>query len=89
MMRRRNIDVYKRQGKNPWAMALSFQKLKKLQEEAGAKKSSKLNQLFSTHPDLEMCIRDRHSTYHNVKRRQSIRKKKGIFAILLGNLAMI
>ena len=37
-------------------MALSFQKLKKLQEEAGAQKSSKLNQLFSTHPDLDARI---------------------------------
>ena len=46
----------KKAGKNPWAMALSFQKLKKLQEEAGAKKSSKLNQLFSTHPDLDARI---------------------------------
>ena len=35
---------------------LLFQKLKKLQEEAGAQKSSKLNQLFSTHPDLDARI---------------------------------
>lgn len=45
-------DFLKKAGKNPWAMALSFQKLKQLQEEAGAQKDSKLNQLFSTHPDL-------------------------------------
>ena len=38
-------------------MALSFKKLKKLQEEAGAKKDSKLNQLFSTHPDLDSRIK--------------------------------
>ena len=31
-------------------------KCKKLQEEAGAQKSSKLNQLFSTHPDLDARI---------------------------------
>ena len=37
-------------------MALSFQKLKSLQEEAGAQGSSKLNQLFSTHPDLDTRI---------------------------------
>lgn len=30
--------------------------IEKLQEEAGAKKSSKLNQLFSTHPDLDARI---------------------------------
>ena len=38
-------------------MALSFQKLIQLQEEAGAQKSSKLNQLFSTHPDLDARIK--------------------------------
>lgn len=38
-------------------MALSFQKLKQLQEEAGVQKSSKLNQLFSTHPDLDARIK--------------------------------
>ncbi|MDE5889400.1 MAG: M48 family metallopeptidase [Bacteroidales bacterium] len=44
-------------GKNPWAMALSFRKLKQMQEEAGVEKSSKLNQLFSTHPDLDTRIK--------------------------------
>lgn len=49
-------EFLKNAGKNPWAMALSFRKLKQLQEEAGAQKSSKLNQLFSTHPDLDARI---------------------------------
>lgn len=49
-------EFLKKSGKNPWAMALSFRKLKQLQEEAGAQKSSKLNQLFSTHPDLDARI---------------------------------
>ena len=49
-------EFLKKCGKNPWAMALSFQKLKSLQEEAGAGKTSKLNQLFSTHPDLDARI---------------------------------
>ncbi len=49
-------DFLKSKGKNPWAMALSFQKLKQIQEEAGAKKNNKLNQLFSTHPDLDVRI---------------------------------
>ena len=49
-------ECLKKAGKNPWAMALSFQKLKKMQEEAGAQKNSKLNQLFSTHPDLDARI---------------------------------
>ncbi len=57
----RDADDYgyqflKSAGKNPWAMALSFQRLKQLQEEAGSGKSSKLNQLFSTHPDLDVRI---------------------------------
>lgn len=32
-------------------------KVEKMQEEAGAQKSSKLNQLFSTHPDLDVRIK--------------------------------
>jgi len=50
-------EFLKKAGKNPWAMALSFRKLKKMQEEAGAGKTSKLNQLFSTHPDLDTRIK--------------------------------
>lgn len=50
-------EFLKSHGKNPWAMALSFKKLKQLQDEAGAKKDSKLNQLFSTHPDLDSRIK--------------------------------
>lgn len=58
----RNADDYgyqflKSAGKNPWAMALSFTRLKQLQTEAGAQKSSKLNQLFSSHPDLDVRIK--------------------------------
>lgn len=50
-------EFLKKAGKNPWAMALSFHRLKQMQEEAGAKKNSKLNQLFSTHPDLDSRIK--------------------------------
>ena len=50
-------EFLKMGGKNPWSMALSFQKLKALQEEAGAKKDSKINQLFSTHPDIDARIK--------------------------------
>lgn len=50
-------EFLKKAGKNPGAMSLSFRKLKKMQEEAGAQKSSKLNQLFSTHPDLDERIK--------------------------------
>lgn len=49
-------EFLKKAGKNPWAMALSFRKLKGLQESSGAQGTSKLNQLFSTHPDLDSRI---------------------------------
>lgn len=49
-------EFLKKYGKNPWSMALSFKKLKQLQEEAGAKKTNKINQLFSSHPDLDARI---------------------------------
>ncbi|MDE6134702.1 MAG: M48 family metalloprotease, partial [Muribaculaceae bacterium] len=41
-------------GKNPRAMAKSFKKLKELQGDA---KNSKINQLFSSHPDLDARIK--------------------------------
>lgn len=50
-------EFLKKTGKNPWAMALSFQKLKSMQEAAGAQKSNKLTMLFSTHPDLAVRIK--------------------------------
>ena len=37
---------------NPWAMAMSFEKLSQLQGGSSAK-SSAMQQLFSTHPDIE------------------------------------
>lgn len=63
-------DFLKKAGKNPWAMALSFQKLKQLQEEAGAQKTSKLNQLFSTHPDLDARIErmQKHATDDGIEK---------------------
>ena len=42
---------------NPWALALSFEKLKAMQEEMGADKSNAVQQLFSTHPDLDNRIK--------------------------------
>ena len=44
-------------GKNPVAMALSFRKLKELQGENAGGASEKINQLFSSHPDLDKRIR--------------------------------
>ncbi len=49
-------DFLKAADRNPWAMALSFERLKKLAEEAGASDASKMSQLFSTHPDLDVRI---------------------------------
>lgn len=49
-------EFLKRSGKNPWAMAMSFKKLKQLEEEQGMGKGSKLNQLFASHPDLDARI---------------------------------
>ncbi|MCI8998655.1 MAG: M48 family metallopeptidase [Muribaculaceae bacterium] len=66
-------EFLKKNGKNPWSMALSFKKLKSLQEEAGAKKSSKLNQLFSTHPDLDARIQrmEKRATDEGVEKPES------------------
>lgn len=63
-------EFLKKTGKNPWAMALSFRKLKQIQEKAGVQKSSKLNQLFSTHPDLESRIKrmEKRATTENISK---------------------
>lgn len=50
-------EFLKKAGKNPWSMAFSFRRLKQMQEETGAQKSNKINQLFSTHPDLDARIK--------------------------------
>ena len=50
-------EFLKKNGKNPWAIALSFEKLKKLEEDAGVKKDSKWQRMFSSHPDLEKRIK--------------------------------
>ena len=50
-------EFLKKNGKNPWAIALSFEKLKKLEEDAGVKKDSKWKRMFSSHPDLDKRIK--------------------------------
>ena len=50
-------EFLKKNGKNPWAIALSFEKLKKLEEDAGVKKDSKWQRMFSSHPDLDKRIK--------------------------------
>lgn len=49
-------NFLKKNGKNPWAMAMAFERLKKLEgsSSAGAKL---VNQLFSDHPDLDKRIK--------------------------------
>ena len=49
-------DFLKSHGKNPVAMAWSFKKLKELEAAAGATKSNAINQLFSSHPELDKRI---------------------------------
>ena len=50
-------EFLKSHGRNPYAMALSFMKLKELEEKQGYGKTSKVNQLFSSHPDLDLRIK--------------------------------
>jgi len=50
-------DFLKSHGKNPVAMLLSFRKLQELQGGESAQKTSKINQLFSTHPELATRIK--------------------------------
>lgn len=50
-------DFLKKNGKNPWAIALSFEKLKKLEDEAGSGNAGKLDKMFSSHPDTAKRIK--------------------------------
>ena len=47
-------EFLKSHGVNPWAMALSFEKLKSMQESGAS--SGAVMQLFSTHPELDRRI---------------------------------
>lgn len=44
-------NFLKSHSKNPWAMAMSFEKLQELEAEFGGGDTSKMKQLLSTHPD--------------------------------------
>lgn len=50
-------EFLKKNGKNPWAMALAFERLKKLEEDAGVQKDSKWQRMLSSHPDLDKRIK--------------------------------
>jgi putative metalloprotease len=46
-------EFLKSHGKNPMAMVLSFKKLKAIEASSGAGDAGPINQLFSSHPDLD------------------------------------
>lgn len=73
-------EFLKKAGKSPWSMALSFQRLKNMQDEAGAQKNNKLNQLFSTHPDLETRIKrmEERATNEDVEKPTNIQSEENI-----------
>ncbi len=50
-------DFLKSHGLNPLAMALSFEKLKQMEQQAGGRATGPILQLFSTHPDLDSRIK--------------------------------
>lgn len=50
-------EFLKSHGKNPRAMAASFRKLKEMEAKAGATQTNVVNQLFSSHPDLDDRIK--------------------------------
>jgi len=49
-------DFLKKNGKNPWAMALAFKKLKALSQKRDHSKFDKLLEAFSSHPDFDERI---------------------------------
>ncbi len=49
-------EFLKAVGKNPWGMAMSFEKLQKVSESSGSQASS-VQKLFSSHPDTETRIK--------------------------------
>lgn len=51
-------DFLKKHGKNPWGMAMAFEKLKQMEEEAGASANeSYFNKMFSSHPEVDARIK--------------------------------
>lgn len=51
-------DFLKKHGKNPWGMAMAFEKLKQMEEEAGGSANeSYFNKMFSSHPEVDARIK--------------------------------
>lgn len=51
-------DFLKSHGKNPWAMAMAFKKLKSLEGNSSSGLKGKVNQLFSDHPATDTRIKN-------------------------------
>ena len=49
-------DFLKKNGKNPWGMVASFEKLRDLEEQSGVK-SNYITKMFSSHPDTDARIK--------------------------------
>jgi len=49
-------DFLKRSGRNPWAMAIAFEKIKRLSEGTTSKRLSSWLSAFSSHPDFDTRI---------------------------------
>lgn len=49
-------DFLKSNGKNPAAMVFAFQKLQQLEKASGSTQNNPINQLFSSHPEIEKRI---------------------------------
>ena len=50
-------DFLKKNGKNPWGMVHSFEKLSEMEQQAGAS-SSYISKMFSSHPDTQARIKN-------------------------------
>lgn len=51
-------EFLKKHGKNPWGMAMAFEKLKQMEQEAGAAgNESYFDKMFSSHPEVDARIK--------------------------------
>lgn len=50
-------DFLKSNGKNPWGMVMSFEKLQNMEQQAGGSKASYLDKMFSSHPETSARIK--------------------------------
>ncbi len=50
-------DFLKANGRNPWGIAMSFEKLMSLEEQSNAPKASSVDKMFSSHPETKDRIK--------------------------------